>query len=99
MRPRVSDKAYSPSCQEDAFSKTSMHDPAQYFTPAKSPTSWRFLQAGSCHTILWRCISCGILVGAQVASTYSYTSQMQRIPELRFSATLGEEPKIELALV
>jgi bifunctional DNA primase/polymerase-like protein len=24
---------------------------------------------------------------------------MQRIPELRFSATLGEEPEIELALV
>ena len=25
--------------------------------------------------------------------------QMQRIPELRFSATLGKEPEVELALV
>ena len=26
-------------------------------------------------------------------------SQTQRVPELRFSATLGEEPEVELALV
>jgi hypothetical protein len=30
--------------------------------------------------------------------TSLYSFQMQRIPELRFSATLGEEPEIELAL-
>ena len=29
----------------------------------------------------------------------SYTSQMKRIPEFRFSATLSQEPEVELALV
>lgn len=28
-----------------------------------------------------------------------YTSQTQRFPEFRFSATVGQEPEIELALV
>ncbi len=31
--------------------------------------------------------------------TPTHTSQMQRLPALRFSATVGEEPEIELALV
>jgi hypothetical protein len=35
----------------------------------------------------------------RVALTSSSAFKMQRIPELRFSATLGEEPEIELALV
>jgi hypothetical protein len=37
--------------------------------------------------------------GAQAASTPSSAFQLQRIPELRFSATLGQEPEVELALV
>jgi hypothetical protein len=36
---------------------------------------------------------------AKAATTSLYSFQMQRMPELRFSATLGEEPEIELALV
>ncbi|CAA9461336.1 MAG: hypothetical protein AVDCRST_MAG28-3321 [uncultured Rubrobacteraceae bacterium] len=35
---------------------------------------------------------------AQVASTFSYSSQTQRFLELRFSATMGQEPEVELAL-
>jgi hypothetical protein len=31
--------------------------------------------------------------------TRSSTFQMQRTPELRFSATLGEEPEVEVVLV
>ncbi len=38
------------------------------------------------------------LEGAQAATTSSYSFKTQRIPELRFSATLGQEPEIELAL-
>jgi hypothetical protein len=33
------------------------------------------------------------------AFTPSCNTQMQRAPELRFSATLGQEPEIEVALV
>ena len=58
------------------------------------------MRGGSYHNIfLWGRLSCGILEGVQAASTSSYSFQMQRIPELRFSATLGEEPVVELALV
>ncbi|CAA9345725.1 MAG: hypothetical protein AVDCRST_MAG93-6876 [uncultured Chloroflexia bacterium] len=32
-------------------------------------------------------------------STSSYSPEPQRTPELRFSATLGHEPEVELALV
>jgi hypothetical protein len=35
----------------------------------------------------------------QAAPTPSYASRMQRIPELRFSATVGEEPEVEVALI
>ena len=31
--------------------------------------------------------------------TRSSAFQMQRIPELRFSATVGQEPEVEVALV
>ncbi len=37
--------------------------------------------------------------GAQAASISSHCSEMQRTPKLRFSATVGQEPEIELALV
>ncbi len=36
---------------------------------------------------------------ARAASTYLRGAEMQRIPELRFSVTLGEKPEVELALV
>ena len=32
-----------------------------------------------------------------MASTSSYAFQMQRFPELRFSATLGQEPEVEIS--
>jgi len=44
-------------------------------------------------------VICRRLEGAQVASTSSYSSETQRFPELRFSATLRQEPEVELALV
>ena len=34
----------------------------------------------------------------RVGEVRSYLSQMQRIPELRLSATLGREPEVELVL-
>ena len=51
--------------------------------------SWQFLRAGSYYNILWRRIKLRILEGAQTASTSSYSFRMQRIPELRFSASIG----------
>ena len=36
---------------------------------------------------------------ARAARTSSYCSQTQRIPELRFCATLGEKPEVEIWLV
>jgi hypothetical protein len=39
------------------------------------------------------------LEGAQVTATLLYSSQMQRFPELRFSATLGQEPEVEISIV
>jgi hypothetical protein len=35
----------------------------------------------------------------RAGSSRSYSFQMQRTSEFRFSATLGQEPEIELALV
>jgi hypothetical protein len=37
--------------------------------------------------------------GTQAAPTCSSAFKMQRIPELRFSATVGEEPEVEVGLV
>ena len=37
--------------------------------------------------------------GSQAATMCSHWAETQRTPELRFSATLGEEPEIELAQV
>ncbi len=64
------------------------------------PVCWRFVRVRSHHNTLWRYIKFGPLEGAQVASTCSYSYQPQRAaPELRFSATLGQEPEVELNLV
>jgi hypothetical protein len=66
--------------------------------------SWVLLRlavyaAGSQHDISWCRIKLQDHRGAQAASTCSNSSQTQRTSELRFSATVGEEPEVELALV
>ncbi len=40
-----------------------------------------------------------VVFAALVVWLCSYSFQMQRAPELRFSAKVGQEPEIELALV